>query len=150
MQSGNMRSGRTAAEPSQRQLRVGEVLRHALANLLERGEARDPQLAGVPITVTEVSISPDLGSATAYVMPLGGSNAEEVLDSLRRAAPFFRRRIGGIVTLKRLPQLSFALDSRFDAADRIAELLRTPSVAADLQPPADEVSEKQAIRQDDP
>lgn len=150
MRSGNTRSGRTAAEPSQRQLRVGEVIRHALANLLERGEARDPQLAGVPITVTEVSISPDLGNATAYVMPLGGSNAEEVLDSLRRAAPFFRRRIGGIVTLKRLPELSFALDSRFDSADRIAELLRTPSVAADLRPSLDEATEKQAIPRDDP
>ena len=150
MQSRNARSGRSAAGPSQRQLRVGEVIRHALASLLERGEARDPQLAGVAITVTEVSVSPDLGNATAYVMPLGGSNAEEVLASLRRAAPFFRRGIGRMVTLKRLPELSFALDSRFDAADRIAELLRTPSVAADLDPPSDRAAETQAVPRDEP
>lgn len=104
-----------------------------MAHLIERGAAADPELADVPITVTEVSVSPDLRNATAYVMPLGGGNAEEVLERLRRAAPFFRRRVGGAVALKRLPALRFEIDSRFDAADRVAELLRRPSVAEDLE-----------------
>ena len=117
---------------SQRQLRVGEVVRHALSHALDRGEANDPGLEGVSITVTQVTVSPDLRNVTAYVMPLGGSNADEILDSLRRAAPFFRRRMGALATLKRLPALSFELDSSFDTATRIEELLREANVTPDI------------------
>ena len=117
---------------SQRQLRVGEVIRHALAQTLERGEAHDPGLDGVSITVTEVRISPDLRNATAFVMPLGGADAGPVLESLTSAAPFFRRRIAGEVDLRRLPALSFELDDSFDNASHIDTLLRSPNVAADV------------------
>ena len=118
---------------SQRQLRVGEVIRHVLAQTLERGEAHDPGLDGVSITVTEVRISPDLRNATAFVMPLGGADAGPVLESLTRAAPFFRRRIAGEVDLRRLPALSFVLDDSFDNASHIDTLLRSPNVAADVE-----------------
>ncbi len=131
MQRGESRSR------NQRQLRVGEVIRHVLAQMLERGEANDPGLAGVSITVTEVRISPDLRNATVFVMPLGGANREAVVESLNRAAPFFRRRIGGEVDLRRLPNLSFQIDSSFDTADRIDALLRTPDVSADLDEDAE-------------
>ena len=117
---------------SQRQLRVGEVIRHVLAQTLERGEAHDPGLDGVSITVTEVRISPDLRNATAFVMPLGGADAGPVLEGLTRAAPFFRRRIAGEVDLRRLPALSFELDDSFDNASHIDTLLRSPNVAADV------------------
>jgi len=123
---------------SQRQLRVGEVIRHALAQLLERGEAHDPGLTGVSITVTEVRVSPDLRNATAFVMPLGGAESDAVLKSLNRAAPFFRRRVGQAVDLRRLPNLSFEIDSSFDNANRIDALLRTPAVSADIDADADD------------
>ena len=130
---GEMRAGkiRTGAM-SQRQLRVGEVVRHALSHALDRGEANDPGLEGASITVTQVTVSPDLRNVTAYVMPLGGGNADEILESLRRAAPFFRRRMGAVAALKRLPALSFELDSSFDTATRIEELLREANVTPDI------------------
>lgn len=117
---------------SQRQLRIGELIRHTLAQLIERGEAHDPGLTGIPITVTEVRVSPDLRNATAFVMPLGGSEREAVLESLNRAAPFFRRRIGKEIDLRRLPNLTFQIDLSFDAADRVDALLRMPVVSADI------------------
>jgi len=113
-----------AKAPSQRQLRVGEELRHALAQLLARGELRDPELAGVPITVTEVRASPDLKNATAYVMPLGGGEETAVLKALQRAAPFLRGRLGREVTLKFTPALTFEIDNSFAEAERIETLLR--------------------------
>jgi ribosome-binding factor A len=126
--------GRGDTRPrGQRQLRVGELIRHALAQSLERGEAHDPGLVNASITVTEVRVSPDLRNATAFVMPLGGGDAEEVLQSLNRAAPFFRRRIGEEVDLRRLPNIAFELDSSFDNATHIDELLRMPSVSADIR-----------------
>ena len=117
---------------SQRQLRVGEVIRHALAQTLERGEADDPGLDGVSITVTEVRVSPDLKNATAFVMPLGGVDADPILESLNRATPFFRRRIATEIDIRRLPALSFQLDESFDNASHIDSLLRSPAVAADV------------------
>ncbi|MEE2996727.1 MAG: 30S ribosome-binding factor RbfA [Pseudomonadota bacterium] len=117
---------------SQRQLRVGEVIRHALAQILERGEAHDPGLDGVSITVTEVRISPDLRNATAFVMPLGGADVAPILESLTRATPFFQRRIALAVDMRRLPALSFQLDESFDNATHIDSLLRSSGVAADL------------------
>ena len=122
---------------SQRQLRVGEVIRYALSQLLERGEAHDPGLDGVSITVTEVHISPDLRNATAFVMPLGGVDADVVLESLSRSAPFFRRRMAQSVQLRRLPDLSFELDGSFDNAQHIETLLRTPALSADVDAPRD-------------
>ncbi|HUT49565.1 MAG TPA: 30S ribosome-binding factor RbfA [Alphaproteobacteria bacterium] len=113
-----------AKAPSQRQLRVGEELRHALAQLLSRGELRDPELAGVPITVTEVRASPDLKNATAYVMPLGGGEEAPVVEALQRAAPFLRGRLAREVTLKFTPALTFEVDHSFAAAERIRAILR--------------------------
>lgn len=122
--------------PSQRQLRVGEELRHALAWIFERGEIRDPGLGGAAVTVTEVRISPDLRNATAYVMPLGGGggggHVEDVIDALNRAAPFVRRQVGKAVKLKRLPNLSFVADTTFDEAGHIQDLLNDPKVSRDL------------------
>jgi len=121
-----------AKAPSQRQLRVGEELRHAIAWILERGEIRDPGLGAQPVTVTEVRVSPDLRYATAYVMPLGGSDTEQVVTALNRAAPFVRRRIGRAVKLRYLPGINFVADATFDQAQHIDELLRDPAVARDL------------------
>jgi len=129
------RSGR---ERSQRQLRVGETLRHALVEALTRGEElRDPALVGVSLTVTEVRVSPDLGKATAFVMPLGGTDTDAVVTALNRAAPFLRRQLAGRVTLRHLPALSFIADGAFDEGEHIANLLRSPSVRRDLEAPSD-------------
>ncbi len=139
-----MKKGESKA-PSQRQLRVGEELRHALAWILERGEVRDPGLGGAAVTVTEVRISPDLGNATAFVMPLGGAHVPNVIEALNRAAPFVRRQLGKAVKLKRLPALDFVADTSFDEAGRIEGLLKTPAVARDLghgEPPAEKLEDE--------
>ncbi len=113
-----------ARAPSQRQLRVGEELRHALARILGRGELRDPDLRDLPITVTEVRPSSDLRDAVVYVMPLGGGEGEAVAVALNRAAPYLQARLGREVTLKFTPRLRFEPDTTFDNADRIDALLR--------------------------
>lgn len=110
--------------PSQRQLRVGEELRHALAEVIGRGELRDPALSGVSITVSEVRASPDLRNATAFVMPLGGGDTADVLAALNRAAPFLRGRVARIVRLKYAPAFRFEADITFDEVSRIDALLR--------------------------
>jgi ribosome-binding factor A len=112
------------AAPSSRALRVGEEMRHVLAEALARGALRDPALAGRSITVTEVRMTPDLRRATAYVMPLGGGDPAPALDGLRRAGPFLRREVGRRVRLKFVPDLAFELDATFDSAGRIDALLR--------------------------
>ena len=122
-----------AGEPSQRQLRVGEELRHVLAQLLRSGELRDPALLDANVTVTEVRVSRDLRNATAFVMPLGGANAADIVAGLRRGAPFLKGRIARLVQLRRAPNLSFALDNAFDSAERIAALLHSEPVSRDLQ-----------------
>lgn len=121
----------------QRQLRVGEELRHALAKILREGECRDPALENASITVTEVRISPDLRNATAFVMPLAGSNATEIIAALKRSASFLKGRIAREIPLRNTPNLVFALDDTFDQADRISALLARPEVARDLRPQAD-------------
>jgi len=130
-------SGRGEKAPSQRQLRVGEEIRHALAMTLERGELRDPGLQGTPVTITEVQVSPDLRHAYVYVMPLGGgrdgAELEVVLQALGRARPYLRRQISKALTLKFSPDLHFAADETFDEADRIGALLRDPHVAQDTR-----------------
>ena len=119
--------------PSQRQLRVGEELRHALAWILERGEVRDPDLKGVSVTVTEVRVSPDLRKATVFVFPLGGGETEAVVTGLTRARPFLRRHVANAVRLKFVPDITFRADTSFDEASRIDTLLRDPAVARDLE-----------------
>jgi ribosome-binding factor A len=118
---------------TQRQLRVGEELRHSLARQFERGTLRDPALTGIAITVTEVRVSPDLKHATAFVMPLGGANLAEVLAGLARSAGYLRREMAKEVQLRHAPELVFAGDTSFDHATRINELLKRPDVHRDLQ-----------------
>jgi ribosome-binding factor A len=118
---------------SQRQLRVGEELRHLLAALLERGDMRDPELRAASITVTAVDVSPDLRNATAFVMPLGGADEGRLLAAMRRAAPWFRARVGEQAGLRYAPEIRFELDRSFDEADRIGALLRRPDVARDIK-----------------
>lgn len=125
-------SRREARAPSQRQLRVGEELRHVLARLLERNELRDPALAGVSVTVTEVRLGPDLRNAIVYVMPLGGGQVESVVEALGRASSFLRRQVAAAVDLRNMPSLTFVADPSFDQAHRMEALLRDPRVARDL------------------
>jgi ribosome-binding factor A len=122
-----------AGERSQRQLRVGEEVRHALARLLRPGELRDPALFDANVTVTEVQLSPDLRNATAFVMPLGGANAADIVAGLRRSAPYLKAQIAKLVRMRRVPNLSFALDGAFESAERIDAVLRSEAVARDLQ-----------------
>lgn len=125
-------------EPSQRQLRVGEAIRHTLAAVFQRGDLYDPDLDGVSITVTEVRVSPDLTSATAFVIPLGGGErTSAVVKALGRAAPALRAAVARAVPLRVVPRLGFQPDTSFDHAQRIGTLLRNPAVARDLgdQPP---------------
>lgn len=112
--------------PGQRQLRVGEEIRHALSEVLARGELRDPDLVDVSLTVSEVRISPDLRNATAFVMPLGGVGEDRaaLLAALGRAATFLRGRVGKVVRLRFTPGLSFQMDASFDEARKIDALLR--------------------------
>jgi ribosome-binding factor A len=120
------------AGPSQRQLRAGELVRHALAEVLARGEVHDPVIARHLITVPEVRMSPDLRQATIYVMPLGGRDEKEVLAALDRNRRYLRGEIARRVNLKFAPDIRFRLDERFDEAERIEKLLRTPAVRRDL------------------
>jgi ribosome-binding factor A len=128
----------TASGPSQRALRAGEVIRHAIADILSRGEVHDPVLEGHMITVPEVRMSPDLKLATIYVMPLGGRDEKEVLAALERNKRWLRGEIARRVNLKFAPDIRFRIDERFDEAERIEKLLRTPQVQRDLHPPADD------------
>jgi ribosome-binding factor A len=124
----------TAGTPSQRGLRVGELIRHALSELLARGEVHDPVIEGHMITVPEVRMSPDLKLATAFVMPLGGKDASEVIAALDRNKRYLRGEIAHRVKLKFAPEIRFRIDERFDEAERIEKLLRTPEVQRDLAP----------------
>lgn len=119
--------------PSQRQLRVAEEIRHILAGILMRGELRDPALAGVSVTVSEVRISPDLKNATAFAMPLGGVQLQPVLDALNRSAPFLRSQLGKTLQLRYAPTVHFVEDRSFDEAHHIEVLLRSEKVARDLK-----------------
>ena len=123
---------RSGNQRTQRQLRVGEVIRHALVDSLARGDLRDPVLVGTSVTVTEVRVSPDLRNAAVFVMPLGGEKIEEVVAALGRAAPFLRHLISQSMTMKYLPALSFVADSAVDQSSKIDDLLRSPEVAQDL------------------
>ncbi|MBV9954405.1 MAG: 30S ribosome-binding factor RbfA [Pseudolabrys sp.] len=117
---------------SQRQLRVGELVRHAVAELLSRGDVHDPVLEGHVITIPEVQMTGDLRLATIYVMPLGGKDVKPVLEALERNKKFLRGEIAHKVNMKFAPDIRFRADERFDEAERIDKLLRSPSVARDL------------------
>ena len=128
-----MASRKEARRPSQRPLRVGEELRHALVQLLAADEIRDPDLQGTMLTVTEVRMSPDLRNATIFFTPLGGDRAQEILKALKRAGPFIRGRIAQAIQMRVAPQLWFELDKSFDAAGRIEAVLKDPLVRRDLE-----------------
>lgn len=133
------RHGRGVAQgPSQRQLRAGELVRHALVEILQEADIADPALVGVSITVTEVRMSPDLRHATVFVEPLGGGQAAEVVEALNRHARFLRGRLGHAIELKFTPQLKFLHDESFDEAQRMNRLFEDPRVRRDLSSTADE------------
>jgi ribosome-binding factor A len=129
---------RDHASDSQRQLRVGELIRHELAAMLSRGDIHDPVIEGHMITVPEVRVSPDLRLATIYVMPLGGRDIEKVIEALERNKRYVRGEIARRVNLKFAPEIRFHVDERFDEAERIEKLLRTPAVQRDLDGDKDE------------
>ncbi len=117
---------------SQRQLRVGEEIRHVLAGVFTRGEFRDPDLAGIAITVTEVRTSPDLKHATAFVARLGRSDVDKLLPALRRAAPYFRSQLAHSLSLRVAPEVSFQADTALEYATHIERLMHQPEVLRDL------------------
>jgi len=123
---------------SQRQLRVGELVRHAMAELLTRGDVHDPVIEGHLITVPEVRMTPDLRLATIYIMPLAGRDADEVLAAFERHKKFLRGEIGHRVNLKFAPDIRFRVDERFAEAERIDKLLCSPAVKRDLEHEDDE------------
>jgi ribosome-binding factor A len=123
---------------SQRQLRVGELIRHEFADMLARGDVHDAVIEGRMITVPEVRLSADLRLATIYIMPLGGRDEQEVLDALERNSRYVRGEIARRVNLKFAPEIRFRIDERFDEAERIEKLLRTPAVQRDLKRRNDE------------
>ena len=119
--------------PSQRQLRVGELIRHAMAEMLSRGDIHDPTIESHMITVPEVAMTVDLRLATIYVMPLGGRDAKPVIEALERNKKYLRGEIARRINLKFAPDIRFRFDERFDEAERIEKILRTPQVRRDLE-----------------
>ena len=124
---------REKAGPSQRQLRAGELLRHALVEILREGDVKDHALAEVSVTLSEVKVSPDLKHAVCFVEPLGGRNAAEVVAGLNRAARFLRGRLGHAIDMRFTPSLKFVHDDTFDTADHIGQLLSDPRVRRDIE-----------------
>ena len=118
--------------PSQRQLRMGEVVRHALAEIFRETDIRDDDLIGAFITVSEVRVSPDGRNATAYVMPLGGKNADIVIAALNQHTKFLRGELGHAIDLKFTPALEFRIDRSFDESQKIDQALKSEKVARDL------------------
>jgi len=123
---------------SQRQLRVGELVRHAIADMLTRGDVHDPVIEGHLITVPEVRMSADLRLATIYIMPLAGRDADEVVAAFERHKKFLRGEIAHRINLKFAPDIRFRIDERFAEAERIDKLLRSPAVKRDLEHGDDE------------
>ena len=121
------------ALPSQRQFRVGEIIRKTLVEIFERVEIRDPHLSGISITVSQVVVGPDLKLARVYVMPLGGSNQEKVLEGLERATTFLRKNVASRVSLKYTPRLEFRLDNAFDSSQHIEKIFKSPEYHTNLR-----------------
>jgi len=126
----------TSGEPSQRMLRVAELIRHSMAELLARGDVLDPVLEANVVTVPRVRMSPDLKLATIFVMPLGGQNAAEVIAALERHKKFLRGEVSRKINLKFAPELRFRMDESFDNAAKIDALLNSPKVRGDLDDPS--------------
>jgi ribosome-binding factor A len=124
--------------PSQRQLRVGEMLRHALAEILAREEIRDPDLEGVSVTITQVKPSGDMRHATVYCEPLGGKNAKAIVAALNRHKGFLRGEMGHLIAIKFTPELRFVEDESFAEAEKIETILKSPRVQRDLSSAPDE------------
>ncbi|WP_085907634.1 30S ribosome-binding factor RbfA [Kiloniella majae] len=124
---------RSGTPRSQRQLRVGEEIRHAMSEILNRTSFNDPNLESVIITISEVRISPDLKNATAFVVPLGGADLEAVTKSLNKANGFFRRELSHMLRLRSCPRIGFEPDTSFDEAAKINTLLQSDSVQQDLR-----------------
>ena len=129
---------RDTAPGSQRQLRVGELVRHALADMLTRGDVHDPVLEAHLITIPEVRMSPDLRLATIYVMPMGGRDADKVIAAFERNKKFLRAELAHRINLKFAPDIRFRVDERFEEAERIDKLLHSPQVARDLKKEGDD------------
>jgi ribosome-binding factor A len=127
---------RAPTGPSQRQLRAGELVRHALVDIFREEEINDPVLAGVSVTVTEVRVNPDLRHATVFVEPLGGDNADEVVKALNRHSKFVRGHLGRMIDMRFTPDLHFRHDESFNEAARMAKLFDDPRVRRDLTPDA--------------
>lgn len=120
--------------PSQRQLKAGEVIRRALADIINREDLRDPALKGVSVTIAEVRAAPDLKVATVFAAPLGpDADGDAVIAGLQRCGRFLRGRLGRELEMKSTPRLNFRLDTTFDTADDMAKLLARPEVARDLR-----------------
>lgn len=132
--------------PSQRQLRVGELVRKEVSDILARGTLADPVLDGTIISVPEVRMTPDLRLASCLVMPLGGRDADRVVEALNRSARTIRRELARRMTMKFLPDLRFVLDTRFDDDDRITALLSRDDVRRDL---SEEEADEDGDRTDD-
>jgi ribosome-binding factor A len=124
---------KTAAGPTQRQLRVAEEIRHVLSEVFTRAEFRDPELAAAHITVTEVRIAPDLKRATAFISRLGRSDVDALLPSLQRATPYLRGQVAKALRLRSAPDLVFQPDHALDYAMKIEELMHRPEIARDLE-----------------
>ena len=135
------RKKRSQSAPGQRQLRVGEEIRHALTDIIAQDNLDDPDLAGRMVTVTQVSISPDLRNATAFVTPFGGGEADKLVAALNRAHGYFRRELARMVKLQFSPQIRFRADDSFEQVDRIERLLHDPVVARDLARKPDDEDE---------
>jgi ribosome-binding factor A len=146
-------SGRQAPRgPSQRQLRAGELVRHALVEILRAEEITDPDIAGVSITLTEVRMSPDLRHATVFVEPLGGGEqATVVVKALNRHHKFLRGRLGHAIDMKFTPALKFLHDETFDTAAKMSRLFADPRVAQDLAPhePSDSWKDADTVQEED-
>ncbi|WP_210528701.1 30S ribosome-binding factor RbfA [Rubellimicrobium arenae] len=127
--------------PSQRQLRVGELIRRTLSEILAQGDLHDPELEGVSITVGEVRASPDLRKATAYVLPLGGGNREAILAALRRNKPEIRHQIARSMALKSVPDLRFEIDETFDRLDAARRMFADERIRRDLEAPPEDAPE---------
>ena len=127
--------------PSQRQLRVGEMLRHALADVLRENDIRDPDLEGVSVTITQVKPSPDMRYATVYCEPLGGKNANAIVAALNRHKGFLRGEMGHRIATKFTPDLRFVEDHSFAEAQKIENILKSPEVQRDLSAPHDDEEE---------
>jgi ribosome-binding factor A len=121
--------------PTQRQLRVGEALRHALAEILRRGDIRDPDLAGVSVTITQVKPSPDMRYATVFCEPLGGQRVKETIAALNKHKGYLRGEMGRLITMKFTPELRFIEDESFAEAQKIETLLKSSRVQQDLAAP---------------